>query len=97
MLGNLFKRWQAVDEEQEQRGGLRNPIESPAIPITGATLDDLVDGQPGDTAGQRVHEHDALSHSPVWSAVDLISSKIAELPWLYQKHEDGSWVDAIKT
>lgn len=69
----------------EQRSQLRNPFENPQVKLSGENLDLVLDGTVGNTAGQRVHEDDAMRHSPVWAAVDLISQKIAELPLVLQR------------
>lgn len=70
---------------EQRTSALRNPFENPDVPINATSVDQFFDGNIGNTAGQRVHEDDALRHSPVWAAIDLISHKIAELPLLVQR------------
>lgn len=57
-------------------------LENPKTPLTGRAFDAALAGRLRTSSGVRVGAGDFLSFSPVWSAVDQITSDIARLPWI---------------
>lgn len=79
MLSLLFRNWN---------------LENPKTPLTGSSFDTGW-GRVRTSSGTRVGAPDFVSYSPVWSAIDQITSDIARLPWVpYQGREDR---DVAKT
>lgn len=67
--------------------GLKRSIENPRTPLTGANLDYYLGGTHTTKSGTRVGVGQALSYSPVWSAVSLISEDIMRIPWCVHREE----------
>lgn len=59
----------------------RSNVEDPNVPLTGQNLADALGGKRQTTSGEMVGTAETLSYSPVWSALDQISSDIARMPW----------------
>ena len=57
----------------------RSALDNPAVPLTSASLLDVLGGQPTDS-GIQVSEQTALKMAAVWRCVALISNVSASLP-----------------
>lgn len=71
-------------------GLFRRSAENPAIPLSDA--DAFLDyfGGPESSSGVRINRGSALTYSPVWRAVNLISRDVAKLPlFVYERTDDG--------
>lgn len=64
-------------------------INNPAIPLTAANITDYL-GSPRSRSGIEVGAVTAMSYSPVWQGVQLISGDVAKLPLhVYQRMANG--------
>lgn len=72
MLSLLFRSWN---------------LENPKTPLTGSSFD-IGFGRVRTSSGTKVGAPDFVSYSPVWSAIDQITSDIARLPWIPYRGED---------
>lgn len=74
----------------------RNPLENPAVPLDGKHLTAWSEGYMGNESGEPVNGPRALTLSPVWQAIALISGDVAKLPWIcYQRMPNGSRERAV--
>lgn len=62
-------------------------LEDPNVPLSGRNVADYIEGRQLSTSGLAIGSNEALTYSPVWSAVDMISSDIARIPW--KAYRDG--------
>lgn len=68
----------------------RRSIQNPAVPLTSKVILDYLGSGLRTTSGMNVGIPQALSYSPVWAAVDMISSDVSRLPFLtYERIGDG--------
>ena len=59
----------------------RNNLQNPSVPVSAANiLEQLGIGGQSSAAGTRVTERKALTLSPVWQCVNMISGDVAKLP-----------------
>lgn len=73
---NIFKRL-----FQRYKGG----------PPSLADIDSWPSGMRRQTAGENVTVETAMSYSPIWQAVDLITSDVSKLPWIVYERVDTPW------
>lgn len=65
-------------------------IHNPAVPLTSSMILEYLGGGSRSRSGANVNAKTALSTSPVWQAVTLISGDISRLPWMtYKERADG--------
>lgn len=68
----------------------KRSIQNPAVPITGKGIVDYLSGGGAARSGVRVTPAAALTVSPVWQAIDVITSDVSRLPFLvYRETENG--------
>lgn len=79
-----FKRSTSDDEARN--------IENPSVSLNDpAAWADVFEGDTNDAAGERVNRDTALSVPSIWSAVNVLSSAVAGLPFhVYQRDGDGN-------
>lgn len=65
----------------------RSNLESPRVRLTGDNIASWLGGQYTSRSGVSVGWRDALSYSPVWSAVSLITEDIMRIPFLTYRRE----------
>jgi HK97 family phage portal protein len=64
--------------------------ENPANPATWNNIYNALAESTPTTSGEAVGPHTALTYSPVWAAVDIITSDVSRLPWKpYRDTNDG--------
>jgi HK97 family phage portal protein len=72
------------------RAKQKRGIQNPAVPLTGNTIIEYLGGGNESNAGIRVTAHSAMTVSPVWQAIDVITSDVSRLPFLtYRETDDG--------
>lgn len=68
----------------------RRSIHNPAVPMTSKVILEYLGGGNMSSSGMAVNVPKALSYSPVWGAVDIISSDVSRLPFLtYERTGEG--------
>lgn len=70
------------------RGGKgRRSIHNPAVPLSGSAILDYLGAGLRTPSGETVSVTRALTYSPVWQAVDVISSDVSRIPFLVYARE----------
>ena len=69
--------------------GLKRSFENPAVPLSGATIAQYLDGGVTTPSGKTVTVADALRYSPIWGGVDMISSDVSRLPLSVYERSNG--------
>lgn len=70
--------------------GFGRSIQNPAVPLSASNIIEYLGGGSRTSSGEIVDEHRALTYSPVWQAVDVISSDVSRLPLLvYRRLGEG--------
>ena len=68
----------------------RRAIQNPAVPLTGKTILEYLGAGTESASGVRVTAASSLTVSPVWQAIDVITSDVSRLPFLtYRETADG--------
>lgn len=69
---------------------VRNSIENPAVPISSSEVLKIIGGDYESGTGITVNANKALGHTPIWKAINTLSSDVAKIPCRVLKRTENN-------